>query len=140
MAVFDHLFVRFVYYFNVERDYFECHEVMEELWLEEGRGPLYQGLLQVAVGLYHYRNGNLGGAIKLFTAALAKLEDVPAEILGIDLRQLREDSKEYLGKLLHVQEQPFAFYDLNIRITDPKLKELVNAFHLERLRGEEDTL
>ncbi|WP_281886101.1 DUF309 domain-containing protein [Paenibacillus sp. YYML68] len=127
---YDRLYVLFVYYFNVERDYFECHEVMEELWLEEGRDTLYQGLLQVAVGLYHYRNGNNGGAVKLMTAALEKLEGQPDDVLGIDLKRLREDSRIYLDKLHRLAEEPFAFYDLDIRILDAELSALVEELKL----------
>jgi predicted metal-dependent hydrolase len=124
---YDRLYVKFVYYFNIERDYFECHEVMEELWLEEGRSLLYQGLLQVAVGLYHYRNGNVSGAMKLFTAALEKLEGRQAELMGIDLGRLVADSKRYLSQLERLEEEPFAFYDLDIRVIDPVLDELVDV-------------
>ncbi|MCS7460126.1 DUF309 domain-containing protein [Paenibacillus doosanensis] len=124
---YDRLYVEFVYYFNVARDYFECHEVMEELWLEEGRAPLYQGLLQVAVGLYHHRNGNVSGAVKLFTAALEKLEPRQKAEAGIDLVRLVRDSRLYLAKLERIEEQPFDFYDLDIRITDPELETMVEA-------------
>lgn len=127
---YDPLYVQFVYFFNEARDYFECHEVMEELWLEEGRNPLYQGLLQVAVGLYHYRNGNTNGAVKLFTAAIEKLEGYPADSLGIDLQRLREDSQTYLAKLLHLEGEPFAFYDLDIVIKDSQLEALVEELRL----------
>ena len=61
---------------------------MEELWLEEGRNPLYQGLLQVAVGLYHHHNGNTSGSKKLLTLALEKLMAYPEEALGINLGRL----------------------------------------------------
>jgi predicted metal-dependent hydrolase len=124
---YDRLYVEFIYYFNVERDYFECHEVMEELWLEEGRSPLYQGLLQVAVGLYHHRNGNVSGSIKLFTAALEKLARRKPVELGIDLDRLVEDSQRYLSQLEHLGEEPFMFYDLDILIIDPLLKEIVDV-------------
>ncbi|AZN42216.1 DUF309 domain-containing protein [Paenibacillus albus] len=88
---YDERFVHFVVLFNVDLDYFECHEVMEELWLEEGRNLLYQGLLQAAVGLHHWRNDNFSGAVKLFNQALQKLEHYPDAEKGLDLRQLRSD-------------------------------------------------
>jgi hypothetical protein len=122
---FDSLYVEFLYFFNVERDYFECHEVMEELWMEEGRNPLWQGLLQVAVGLYHFRNGNVGGAIKLFQQALDKLEFYPKETMGIDLGKLVQDVQQYLAKLERIEEEPFEFYDLDIRIVHSELAAMV---------------
>jgi len=87
----DDRFVAFVTYFNRDRDYFECHEVMEELWLENGRSSLLQGLLQAAVGLHHWDNGNRSGAAKLMRASLDKLSCYPDEMLGLDLRRLREE-------------------------------------------------
>lgn len=43
--------------FNRER-YFEAHESWEEIWRSTSPEPrdLFQGLIQVAVGLYHYRS------------------------------------------------------------------------------------
>jgi predicted metal-dependent hydrolase len=122
---YDRLYIQFLYYFNVERDYFECHEVLEELWLEEGRFPLYQGLLQVAVALYHHRNGNVGGSIKLFTAAIEKLEMYSEQEYGIDLYGLLNDAKQYLAKLHQEEREPFDFYDLSIVIRDSELAEEV---------------
>ncbi|MDR6548944.1 DUF309 domain-containing protein [Paenibacillus qinlingensis] len=131
MNEYDRLYVAFLYYFNDQRDYFECHEVMEELWLEEGRNLLYQGLLQIAVGLYHHGNGNPNGSIKLFSAGLDKLASYPAHSLGIDLGLLVKDSEIYLGKLLKLKEEPFLPYDLNIVILDDELLVLVKELRLD---------
>jgi predicted metal-dependent hydrolase len=128
---YDRLYVEFLYYFNIARDYFECHEVMEELWLGEGRSPLLQGLLQVAVGLYHHGNGNVSGAVKLLTAALEKLEPQPADALGIDLARLRRDSADYLARLRRMAIEPFEPYDLDIAILDPALKTAVEALQAD---------
>jgi predicted metal-dependent hydrolase len=122
MVMYDRLYVEFFYYFNIARDYFECHEVMEHFWLEEGRAPIYQGLLQVAVGLYHHQNNNVSGAIKLLTAALQKLDVQQEPKLGIDLKKLIEDANVYLQKLLQIEERPFAPYDIDIVLTDQRLQ------------------
>jgi predicted metal-dependent hydrolase len=120
--IYDPLYLQFLYHFNIDRDYFECHEVMEELWLEEGRSPLYQGLLQVAVGLYHARNDNFSGAVKLLTQAVNKLELYPNHQLGIDLDKLLVDCHAYL-KGLTDDTVAFDFYDIDILILDPQLEE-----------------
>ncbi|MBP1989234.1 DUF309 domain-containing protein [Paenibacillus eucommiae] len=125
MAIYDRLYVEFLYYFNEARDYFECHEVMEELWLEEGRNTLYQGLLQVAVGLYHHFNGNSNGSLKLFTAALEKLSPYPRDIMGIDLEKLLDDSRDYVERLQQYSSAPFEPYDLDIKVLDPNLEQLL---------------
>jgi uncharacterized protein len=125
--IYDRLYVQFLYYFNIERDYFECHEVMEELWLEEGRSKLYQGLLQVAVGLHHFRNGNIAGAIKLMEAATSKLVHYPDGTLGINLAKLRQEAEAYTAKLVRYHVEPFEFYDLDIEIVDAELAAAVMA-------------
>jgi uncharacterized protein len=125
MEPYDDLYVQYLYYFNEQRDYFECHEVMEALWLEQGRSPLFQGLLQVAVGLYHHANGNPGGSVKLFTAGIVKLEPYPALTMGIDLGKLLADSRIYLERLGNREHEPFMPYDLTIVITDTLLADLV---------------
>ncbi|MFD0869977.1 DUF309 domain-containing protein [Paenibacillus residui] len=125
MMEYSPLYLAYLHYFNTERDYFECHEVLEELWLEEGRNLLYQGLLQVAVALYHFRNGNKNGARKMFAQAIDKLRKYPPDSLGIDLGQLLSESEKYREKLENIDREPFEFYDLTIRIVDPALKEKV---------------
>ena len=45
-------------------EFFEAHDVWEEVWAEY-RGPsrtFYKGLIQVAVALHHFGNGNIRGA------------------------------------------------------------------------------
>lgn len=130
---YDRLYIQFIKLFNEERDYYQCHDVMEELWLEEGRKPLLQGLLQVAVGLHHFQNGNRPGAIKLLTAALQKLDAYPDIILGIDLQQLRNDSEETLDKLRNCDGSLPPFQDLTIRIVDKELGAFIASCELPSL-------
>jgi hypothetical protein len=121
---YDPRFVRFIVQFNGKRDYFECHELLEELWLEQGREAFLQGLLQIAVALYHFRNGNRAGASKLFRSALEKLKRYPGVTNGIDLDALRGEASRYLHRLERFEAEPFAFYDLSIRLVDPELMRL----------------
>jgi hypothetical protein len=120
---YDPLFIQFLYHFNIDRDYYECHEVMEELWMEENRNLLFQGLLQVAVGLYHARNNNTSGAIKIFSHALRKLERYAEHQLGIDMEQLLQEIRQYRIQLQCYDPDgpPFDFYDLTIMINDNQL-------------------
>jgi hypothetical protein len=69
-----------------ERDFFEAHDVWEELWAD-CRGPeqrFYQGLIQAAVGLFHYSGGNVRGAAKLYRSARAYMEPYGSPYLGLD--------------------------------------------------------
>ncbi|OWA33591.1 hypothetical protein B9G55_19740 [Saccharibacillus sp. O16] len=125
-------FVAFLVYFNRDRDYFECHEVLEELWLEQGRNPLYSGLLQLAVALYHFRNGGITqaynkieGARKMMRSSIAKLSAYPGDSLGIRLDKLIDEAHQYARKLGRYEQEPFDFYPLDIEIEDAKLQEQV---------------
>ncbi|MDQ1233494.1 putative metal-dependent hydrolase [Paenibacillus sp. SORGH_AS306] len=135
-ANFEPLYVAYLVYFNRDRDYFECHEVLEELWLEKEREPVYQGLLQIAVALFHFRNGTVNhtynkivGAIKMMKSSYRKLLPYQHHALGINMEKLMADVRLYIERLEHYQEQTFDFYDLNIEITDPLLqKEVAQAY------------
>lgn len=76
-----------------EREYFACHDVLEELWGEtvgEDRDFL-QGLLHAAVSLFHLSEGNPAGAHKMHASTLRYLSPCPDRYRGIDLAQLRID-------------------------------------------------
>lgn len=124
---YEPLYLEYLVYFNRDRDYFECHEVLEELWLAQDRNPLYKALLQVAVGLYHFRNQNVRGAAIMLSGASSKLEEYPAVTLGINLAKLVEEVKDYVRRLASYDERPFSYYDLTIEIIDPSLADQVET-------------
>lgn len=89
-------------------DYFACHEVLEELW-RATEGPLrelYRGLIQVVVGLYHARRGNVVGGRQVLARGLVRLEAYPACCLGIDLALLRAGARRYLDWLVAGASDP----------------------------------
>ncbi|EOP62739.1 hypothetical protein KOY_01482 [Bacillus cereus VDM021] len=45
-----------------EGDYYTCHDLLEEMWLEERSNLFLKGLLQMVVAQYHYSYGNIKGA------------------------------------------------------------------------------
>lgn len=68
-------------------DWFEAHEAWEELWQETAAPQrlFYQGLIQAAVALCHFHNGNLRGAVKLFHSSRGYLAPFRPAYLGLDL-------------------------------------------------------
>jgi uncharacterized protein len=125
----DPRYLAFISHFNGDRDYFECHEVMEELWLEEGRSPLLQGLLQAAVGLHHWDNGNRSGAVKLMKAALGKISGYADIVLGLDLSSLRGNLEQSLIALSEMPDDaPFQAFLLEV--CDPDLNAAVKEWNL----------
>ena len=73
--------------------YFECHETLEEIWLEEsGEDRLFlQGLIQAAAGLHNLGRGRFWGPARLLQAAREKLLPYGAAHLGVDLSALCEE-------------------------------------------------
>jgi predicted metal-dependent hydrolase len=68
-------------------DYFEAHEVWEDLWMDTA-GPdkrYYQALIQAAVGLCHFCNGNVRGAVKLYHSSREYMERYAPHFQGLDV-------------------------------------------------------
>jgi uncharacterized protein len=124
---YDKLYIAYLVYFNRDRDYFECHEVLEELWIAREHDPLYKGLLQVAVGLYHFRNGNVRGGTLMLRSAADRLHSYPEVCLGIDLGKLLAEVRDYVHRLERYEDKPFPYYDLTIEVVDEALKQEVLA-------------
>lgn len=82
---YDPRYLAGILFFN-DRDFFEAHEVWENLWLDCGSADrrFYQALIQAAVALYHFGNGNLRGAVKLFDSSRNYMKAYPSPHLGLD--------------------------------------------------------
>ena len=63
------------------------HEVLEAQWKQEAGDPkvFLQGLIQVAVALYHLENQNWRGALVLLKEGLEKLLPYRPRFLGVEL-------------------------------------------------------
>jgi predicted metal-dependent hydrolase len=82
----DSLYQQGIKYFN-DCEFFEAHEIWEELWTEY-RGQarkFYQGLIQAAVALHHFGNGNIRGARKVYQTSRNYLQEYRPAFLGLDL-------------------------------------------------------
>ncbi|CAM3519231.1 DUF309 domain-containing protein [Marinicrinis lubricantis] len=116
--------VQYLVYFHTERDFFECHEVMEEYWKKQGRGPyepVWRGLIQLAVALYHERRGNVRGAVIMLASAKAKLDRQETEQVGIDRHRLVQVIASRLEQLEKQPETPYT--DMDIPIDDPLMEQ-----------------
>jgi predicted metal-dependent hydrolase len=60
-----------------EQKYWECHESLEEVWLEDRQDPvrnIYWAVIQVAAACIHYRNSNLIGCQGMIAKAKEKFK------------------------------------------------------------------
>jgi len=79
------------------RDFFAAHEVLEDVW-REAHNPekkFLQALIQIAVALHHYSQGNHVGARSLLTRAHRNLENYPGRFGGVDLLLLRRSLESW---------------------------------------------
>lgn len=82
-------------------EYFECHEILEDIWRAE-RDPvraLYQGILQVGVAFHHLHRSNWRGAVKLLDGGIDKLGRFLPSCMGIDTLALDQASRACLSQL-----------------------------------------
>ncbi len=89
-----------------EQEFFECHEVLEELWSETlgDEKKFYQGLIQASVALFHFGNENLGGARKLYESSRSNLQRYGAFYHGLDLEKFHADMKTCFHELLEATQ------------------------------------
>ena len=82
---YDPRYLAGILFFN-DRDFFEAHEVWEDVWTEStgAQRRFYQGLIQAAVALHHFRNGNVRGATKLYRTGRAYMEPLDQPFFGLD--------------------------------------------------------
>lgn len=85
--------IQYLCHFHGDRDYFECHEVLEEYWKKKGggRNSIWVGWIQLAVGFYHYRRGNNRGALRTLKKAqrIFSSHGPDIEALGCDYHALQ---------------------------------------------------
>lgn len=107
--------------FNAE-DFFESHEVLEELWTEthDERRKFYQGLIQAAVALLHFGNGNLGGAKKVYLTCRKYLEPYRPEFEGLNLVQFLDELQHCFQQLIDDQQT----YPAGIELQDDRIPKI----------------
>lgn len=98
---FPNEYIDFLVHFHGDRDYFECHEIMEEYWKKvdkKNKESIWVGFIQLAVANYHHRRGNFTGAyrtlkksLQLFTVHKGKLIK-----LGIDSESMLSQINQQL--------------------------------------------
>jgi predicted metal-dependent hydrolase len=93
-------YLEYVELFN-ERSYYDCHEVLEDLWLDY-EGPArryYQGLIHLASAYLLLMRGKMPGCQARFKSTLVYFDDYPDMYLGLDLAPLRENVKMWLERI-----------------------------------------
>jgi uncharacterized protein len=88
-------YIEYLAHFHGSRDYFECHEIMEEFWLQNKRDVKWLALIQIAVAVYHERQKNFPGSLRLYRKVLHHLRSNKNLFEGLDIHH---GDLEYLIK------------------------------------------
>ena len=84
-----------------EGEYFACHDVFEDFWTEQTcpEKPLFQGLIQAAVAMFHFEEGNLGGARRMSLSSRVYLSPFAPRTGGIDVKGLLDQLEHCFHEL-----------------------------------------
>ena len=92
----DPRFIKGLELFN-HKEYFECHEVIEDLWLETPEDDvyrdLYKGVIQAAAAIYQWDRGIFTGARGLYRTSVGYLEKYKPAALGLNVDKLINEMK-----------------------------------------------
>lgn len=118
----------FLYHFYVTKDYFECHEIGEELWKEVApreKSHFLVGFVLLATGLYHWRRANFDGALRSLEKSLKLL--LANRILLEDYLDFEKLDTLFLELIREVaNHSPYESIQLPIR--DMELKAKIASF------------
>jgi uncharacterized protein len=115
-------YIQFLVHFNGDRDYFECHEILEEYWKESNdkkKDSIWVGFILLAVSRYHHRRGNFKGAKRTLEKAIIILflhENI-SSIKGLDVNVLFA----LLSKILSDIDKEIWYQSINLPVKDPVL-------------------
>ncbi len=84
-----------------QSEFYACHDTFEALWMEtlDPDRTFYQGLLQIAVGLYHLSNLNWQGAVTLLGSGSGRLRGYEPDYEGVQVTPVREAAQAILELL-----------------------------------------
>jgi predicted metal-dependent hydrolase len=79
-------------------DYYACHDTLEAIWMEAAmvEKPFFQGILQLAVALYHLGNHNWHGTAILLGEGISRLEPFEPNYRGVEVTALLDCASAWL--------------------------------------------
>jgi predicted metal-dependent hydrolase len=110
--------------------FFECHDTLEALWCESSgeEKRFLQGMIQIAVGFYHFYNGNPSGALSQWEKGTGKLSGFSPVHAGIDVGRLIGQVRAWSGAAVRALEgKPDPAFD----VQRPTLELIHNSLRRE---------
>ncbi|MCM3724460.1 DUF309 domain-containing protein [Neobacillus cucumis] len=115
-------YIQFLAHFHGDRDYFECHEILEEYWKKndvKNKNSIWVGLILLAVSAYHHRRNNFNGAKRTLEKAITIFKTQPDSVikLGLDPHLLQDILTSRLSNITNQQR----YISFNLPIGDQAL-------------------
>ncbi|MBP9673852.1 MAG: DUF309 domain-containing protein [Bacteriovoracaceae bacterium] len=91
-----------------DQKYWECHEVLEDFWMEDKTDPihyLYWVIIQVAASMIHYREKNLIGAHSMIMKAQEKIKKIEEHHLESEFLNRSLDYNHFKKMVLAVPKE-----------------------------------
>lgn len=117
-------YIRYLVHFHGDRDYFECHEILEEYWKNKDPGnkdSVWVGLIQLAVSCYHHRRSNFTGAKKTLEKAMKIFTKEEQGLSSLGLNKI--ELFLLLNERYIVIEKSQPYTSFNLPINDPLLAQ-----------------
>lgn len=101
------LYLEGIQLFN-EHEYFDAHEAWEDVWhMAYGiKHDFYQGMIQCAVALEHYRRSNPRGVVSLYKSYQPKFDQVPSLFMGLDVPRFLTAMRDALRPVIDADPLP----------------------------------
>lgn len=124
----DPRWFHYLFEFHVTRDYYACHDYLEEKWFELGnpQNHILMAFIMLAVSCYHYRANNLKGAqilihkaIPIFNLNIEKISEY--DIDQIELFKLLDNLQSDLNH--HIP-----FKDINLPFSNKEIEKELQDF------------
>lgn len=107
--------------------FYACHDTLEALWIEanEPERIFYQGILQIAVALYHLGNDNFRGAVILLGEGSNRLRRYSSNYAGLDIADFLDQSVTLLHELQQIEPKDIASGDWKNQQNLPIIPKIV---------------
>lgn len=108
-------FLAAVQQFN-HSEFWECHETLEEIWMEEAESirVLYKGILHVGIGFFHLLGENYHGATTKLHSGIEMLRPFAPRCMGVEVGKLLAAAEYCLQAVQELGRERIAEFDVKL--------------------------
>ena len=118
-------YIDFLAHYHGDRDYFECHELLEDYWKKtdsRNKDSIWVGFILLSVSAYHHRRSNFNGAERTLMKALKIFELQAVSLTKLGLNKV--DFSHLLNRQISALQNGESYRSISLPLCDPVLFEL----------------